>query len=135
MLFACFVLSLALTCESANITVSDPTVGIKSALSAASPGDTVRVFAGTSRGPQNCDLVLSKAGLVVEAPDGPARTVVDCQTAQSRCLTILNVSATVSGFSFVNGVAPNTPATQQLRHSDADRDESAGKVSSLISWK
>lgn len=89
----------------AVVTVTASDGNIKAAIAAAFPGDTVRVFRGTYVGSSNCDLVIEK-DLVLEAPDGRDRTIIDCQL-RSRCLTILNgARVTISGFSFVNGRAP-----------------------------
>ena len=113
-------------CSAAVWTVSDPTLGIKPALNASVSGDTIRVLAGTYTGPQSCDLVIDKAGITLEAPDGPERTVVDCKSARSRCLSILGVGGVrVTGFSFLNGQAPGTPADQTRQ---AEKQEGAEEV-------
>lgn len=90
------------------IVVSNNGAGIRAALAAAQPGDTVRIEAGTYTGSQNCDLSIETNDITLEAPSGSAQTVIDCQS-QSRCLSIFGVRATISGISFVNGVAPSTP--------------------------
>ena len=107
--------------SAAVLTVSDPLLGIKPALNASLPGDTIRVFAGTYTGPQSCDLVIDKPDITLEAPDGPERTVVDCKSARSRCLSILGVGGVrVTGFSFLNGEAPGTPAEATARGAESD---------------
>ena len=119
------------TCHAAVLTVSDPSLGIKPALNASSQGDTVRVLAGLYTGPQNCDLVMDKPDVTLVAPDGPEKTIVDCGSSRSRCLSIFGVGAKVSGLSFVNGEAPGTAARLRGQQHDAD-DAGQGRGSGEV---
>ncbi len=97
------------------IVVDDPAAGIARALAACSDGDTIQVRAGTYSGPGNCDLVVTKNRLTLVGVSGASGTVMDCR--ESRCLSVLGSGFSVSGFTFVNGVAPNTVGHQQRQSS------------------
>ena len=122
-----FLVFLCVTsCHAAVWTVSDPSLGIKLALNASSQGDTVRVLAGLYTGPQNCDLVMDKADVSLIGPDGPEKTIVDCGSSRSRCLSIFGVGAKVSGLSFVNGQAPGTPGKLRQQHEEVAAETKRG---------
>lgn len=108
-MFVGLSLLLALTTSTVSasvLLVPENYPSIRSAVNAADHGDTVSVSAGEYSGPGNCDIVLGKRISLV-APAGSDSTVINCH-GLSRCLHVIDTSASISGFRFIQGVAPQT---------------------------
>lgn len=85
--------------------LSAPLQTIQSALDVALDGRTVRVLDGTYVGAANRDLDFRGKALVVESQNGPASTVIDCQSLGRAFHLRSGEGATtaIRGFTIVNG--------------------------------
>ena len=82
---------------------------IQDAVDAAAPGDTVRIPAGTYSGPGNYDISFGGKNLVLLAPEGPSKTIINCQ-GDGRGFVFdsgEDTTSVVSGFTIGNGRADN----------------------------
>jgi hypothetical protein len=86
---------------------------IQGAVDAAVNDDTVLVYPGTYTGSGNRDIDFKGKSIAVRSTDGPFATIIDCQGTQQnphRGFSFHSgesASSIVSGFSVVNGYAPD----------------------------
>jgi hypothetical protein len=95
---------LAITPQGGNV---GPKKTIQAGINAASDGDTVLVAAGTYTGPNNMDLDFGGKWIVLDAPNGPNNTIIDCNGA-GRGFNFHSgeiPAAAVIGFTITNGQA------------------------------
>lgn len=89
----------------------NPTAGplqtLKQAIAAAQDGDTILVPAGTYQGEDNKNLDFAGKRVVLRAPQGPERTIIDCQD-EGRAFYFgpgITAATAVIGFTLTNGHA------------------------------
>jgi hypothetical protein len=85
---------------------------IQAGIDAASDGDTVLVAAGTYTGTGNKNLIFGGKAVILNAPDGPATTIIDCESS-GRAFNFSSYgwnsgetpATAVVGFTLTNGYA------------------------------
>ncbi|AQT67834.1 hypothetical protein STSP2_00985 [Anaerohalosphaera lusitana] len=95
--------------HAANLTVGTGQTypDIKSAVTAASPGDTITVTDGTYTGTNNTMLDFQGKDLILQSANGPAACTIDCQSAANSSAFVFfmtgeSSAAAVDGFTIIN---------------------------------
>lgn len=104
--------------------LAGPFFSIKQAIDVARDGDTVIVPAGVYRGPENRNLDFIGKAVLLYAPGGPNKTVIDCEGAGRgfRFHSLETASCAVIGFTITNGVADQGAAIDCERAGPQFRD-------------
>lgn len=109
-LCACIVLCLATAAGAAVLHVPADYPSIRSAVEAATDGDTIRLASGTYSGEGNTGLDLPDMTFTIESEHGPESCIIDCRRTASFCsipAMPLNI-VTIDGLTVMNGLCTET---------------------------